>query len=79
MEIVDYSKYLSFDNGQGILISKSDNDVLLRYGFDVRKYSSLNNLIFDIDNYLNEVMGEDDLEDVLVRLSERYYYEYVKK
>lgn len=79
MEIVDYSKYLSFDNGQGILISKSDNDVLLRYGFDVRKYSSLNNFIFDIDNYLNEVMGEDDLEDVLVRLSERYYYEYVKK
>lgn len=79
MEIVDYSKYLSFDNGQGILISKSDNDVLLCYGFDVRKYSSLNNLIFDIDNYLNEVMGEDDLEDVLVRLSERYYYEYVKK
>mgnify|MGYP004495836895 CR=1 FL=1 len=79
MEIVDYSKYLSFDNGQGILISKSDNDVLLRYGFDVRKYSSLNNLIFDIDNYLNEVMGEEDLEDVLVRLSERYYYEYVKK
>ena len=79
MEIVDYSKYLSFDNGQGILISKSDNDVLLRYGFDVRKYSSLNNLIFDIDNYLNEVIGEDDLEDVLVRLSERYYYEYVKK
>ena len=78
MEIVDYSKYLSFDNGQGILISKSDNDVLLRYGFDVRKYSSLNNLIFDIDNYLNEVMGEEDLEDVLVRLSERYYYEYVK-
>lgn len=79
MEIVDYSEYLSFDNGQGILISKSDNDVLLRYGFDVRKYSSLNNLIFDIDNYLNEVMGEEDLEDVLVRLSERYYYEYVKK
>ena len=44
-------------------------------------YSSLSELIFDIDNYINESsLGDiDDLEEVLEKLYERHYYNEVNK
>ncbi len=77
---VDYSKYLSLDNGKGVLINKDDVIILKNYGFDYEKYSSLRELIFDVDNYLNDVCDEvDDLEQVLMRISEIDYYVNIKK
>ena len=35
---IDYSKYLSIDNGKGILLSKEDALVLKRYDIDYKKY-----------------------------------------
>lgn len=80
LEDVDYTQYLSLDNGHGILLNKGDVEILERYGFDFKKYTDLNSLIFDIDNYLND--GYDDreyLEEVLIRISENYYYNNVNK
>lgn len=77
---VDYTNYLSVDNGNGILLRKEDALVLDRYKFDYRKYNNINSLIFDIDNYLNDCDDEVcDLEEILVNLSELHYYRDVKK
>lgn len=76
---IDYRSYLSVDNGKGILVSKEDVMVLERYGFDYFQYQSLGSLIFDIESYCNDYGDSDELEEVLQRLSEMYYYHYVNK
>ena len=57
------------DNNKGLLLNKYEIEVLNRYNFDYRMYSSLSELIFDIDNYINESsLGDiDDLEEVYVK------------
>lgn len=75
---IDYSKYLSVDNGKGILLSKEDTLVLKRYGIDYKKYGNLNELIFDIESLLDEEEDEE-LEEMCSKLSEIYYYNYVNK
>ena len=77
---IDYSKYLSIDNGKGLLLNKEDIAILYKYGFDYKTYTNLSNLIFDIDNYINSnYLDTDDLEKVLIDLSEINYYINVKK
>lgn len=77
---VDYTDYLSVDNGNGLLLSRLDVLVLERYQFDYKKYTSLSSLIFDIDNYLSDSECDmDDLEEVLIHLSEIHYYKDTKK
>mgnify|MGYP004564667551 CR=1 FL=1 len=75
---IDYSKYLSVDNGKGILLSKEDVLVLKRYDIDYKKYGNLNELIFDIESLLDEE-DDEELEDICSKLSEIYYYNYVNK
>lgn len=69
------------DNKKGLLLNKYEIEVLNRYNFDYRMYSSLSELIFDIDNYINESsLGDiDDLGEVLEKLYERHYYNEVNK
>lgn len=69
------------DNGNGMFLNDIEIEVLTRYNFDYKKYTNLNSLIFDIDNYINECEGLDlqDLEEVLDSLSERHYYNEVNK
>jgi len=76
---IDYYKYLSLDNGKGLLISKKDALVLEKKVFDYKKYATIQELIIDIDNYLNTSFGDVELEEVLENLSERYYYNNVNK
>lgn len=77
---IDYREYLSIDNGKGLLLNKQDIEILNRYNFNYKEYSNLSNLIFDIDNYLNDTYDEtEDLEEVLIRLSEIHYYNETKK
>lgn len=74
----DYTKYLSIDNGYGILINKDDAFILEQYGVDYYSCRSLKELIILIENVLDESDSEE-LEDVISRLSETYYYQNVKK
>ena len=69
------------DNKKGLLLNKYEIEVLNKYNFDYRMYSSLSELIFDIGNYINESsLGDiDDLEEVLEKLYERHYYNEVNK
>ena len=65
--------------GNGIYLSDNQIEVLKRYGIDYKKYSSLNSLIFEIEEILNEEVDASDLEEVSSRLSELNYYNNTNK
>lgn len=74
----DYTKYLSIDNGHGVLISKDDAYLLDRYHIDYHNCSSLKELIVRIENCIDDDYDEE-LELVLEHLNETYYYQNVNK
>ena len=76
--IEDYTKYLSIDNGFGILIRPDDAYVLDKFHIDYKGCHSLKELMLLIEDCLDEDL-DDELEDVLYNLSETYYYQNVKK
>lgn len=65
--------------GNGIYLSDNQIDVLKRYNIDYQKYTSLNSLIFDIEEILNEETDIEDLEEVSQRLAELNYYNNTNK
>lgn len=65
--------------GNGIYLSDNQIEVLKRYDIDYKKYISLNSLIFEIEEILNEEVDASDLEEVSSRLSELNYYNNTKK
>lgn len=65
--------------GNGIYLSDNQIEVLKRYDIDYKKYISLNSLIFEIEEILNEEVDVDDLEDVSAKLSELNYYNNTEK
>ena len=81
IEKIDYSKYLSIDNGKGLLISRNDAYVLDCYGINYVGISNLNELIFLIGSYIDDNYDSelDDLEEVLSHLMELHYYYETKK
>ena len=56
--------------GNGIYLSDNQIEVLKRYDIDYKKYISLNSLIFEIEEILNNDVDANDLEEVSSRLSE---------
>lgn len=65
--------------GNGIYLSDNQIEVLKRYDIDYKKYISLNSLIFEIEEILNEKVDASDLEEVSSRLSELNYYNNTNK
>lgn len=77
----DYAKYLSIDNGRGLLFSKDDAMIMDFYKIDYRKYVSMRELIMVIGQFIDDHYDEDleDLEEVLDHLMENHYYFEVNK
>lgn len=65
--------------GNGIYLSDNQIEVLKRYDIDYKKYISLNSLIFEIEEILNNDVDASDLEEVSSRLSELNYYNNTNK
>ncbi len=74
----DYTKYLSIDNGKGILISKDNAFILDKFSIDYVSCTNMKDLIILIEEVLDECYDEE-LEGVLENLSETYYYQEVHK
>ena len=67
-------------NYNGILLSDNHISILNRYNIDYKKYSSLNQLLYEIEDILNNSYGDnEDLEWVSMDISERNYYQNTKK
>ena len=62
----------------GIYLTKRQAQILKEYDFDYNKYTDMKSLIFDINNYLEEVEDEQ-LENILYELSEFDYYHNTNK
>lgn len=65
--------------GNGIYLSDNEINVLKTYDIDYTRYNSLNSLIFDIEEILNENSELIDLEEISKRLSEMNYYNNTNK
>ncbi len=74
----DYTKYLSYDNGKGLLIAPHDKVILDRYKINYQNIYTLSDLITIIENIADETEDEE-LEIVLEHLNETHYYQEVKK
>ena len=63
-----------------IFITQEQINILQNYGFDVTKYISIKELIFDIENVLNSSsLDLYDLDLVSQQLSEFNYYNNINK
>ena len=78
-EIVkEIEKNMLKNRDNGLLLSDEHIEILERYGFDYKKYSSINELIYDLEEYLNET-EVDELENILYSLAEFNYYNNTTK
>lgn len=79
---MDYlnEKSMLKNRGNGIYMSDNEITILEKYNISYENCTSLEELIFKIENYLNsssEVL--EDLEGISQRLSEFQYYNYTNK
>lgn len=76
--IADESKFLRKINN--IYITEEQVNILKKYGIDINKYKTISELIYTIENYLNNsVESLDDLDWVSQSLSEYNYYNNTNK
>ena len=76
--IIDLDSFMNIDNGNGILLSKYEIELLLKYDIDYRKYSDIESLLKEIDDILENDYIEE-LEDIVIKLEEQHYYKDIKK
>lgn len=77
---IDFSINNFNDYGNGILLTNSEVLVLEKYSINYKDCSSLKELIYKVENYLeSEDYGLEDLENVSLSISERNYYYYTNK
>ncbi len=62
----------------GILLNDYQVNILKNKGFDFNKYTSMRELLFDIEEYLNDNY-DDELDLVSNQIAELIYYRDTKK
>lgn len=73
---IDVSTSFLKRRNNGILLSDEEINILKKYGIKYEKCISTDELIFEIEEYLNDDSDALDLENLSSRLSEyKYYYE----
>lgn len=66
-----------------LLINEEDIVTLKKYGIDVDKYKTINELLYQVNEVLNNddlsKDEEDELDYILTTLEERNYYQNINK
>lgn len=62
-----------------IYLSNNQIEILKRYNINYLKYSNISSLIFEIEEILNEGLGDEDLESLSLSLQELNYYNNTNK
>lgn len=84
---INVDEAIKFANYDNLLLKRRDNNMLLsdfqvtilkKTGFNYQNYSSVRNLLFDIEDYLAETFDEE-LDLVSSQLAELIYYTDTKK
>lgn len=63
----------------GIYLTERQVEILKQNGFNYEKYQNIKELIFDLDEYLNENPDNIELENILEDLTEFDYYHNMNK
>ncbi len=72
-------KYMHKEIKKGIFLSDYQYSILLKYSIDPNKYSSMDELIFMIDEVLQDETDADDLDAVSREINEFNYYANTNK
>ena len=72
-------KYMHKKIKKDIYLSEYQLEVLSRYQIDPQKCGSLNELIMEIEEVLEDEVDSDDLEQVANEISEFNYYANINK
>ena len=66
----NFTKHIKND----LYLSDSDIEILEKYEIDYLKFKSVKELMFQIETILRNSDEMDDLEDLLIKLSDYNYY-----
>ena len=69
----------SLNNVNGLLLTNKEIEILDRYNIDYKKCISLKEVIYLIENTLDEEEDTEDLELISHSISERDYYQNTNK
>lgn len=78
IKLSNYDNLLLKHYNNGILLSDYQVGILKNNGFDYTKYGSMQELLFDIEEYLNDEYN-DELDIVSNQIAELIYYRDTKK
>ena len=79
-EILEFSNSLDLESNllktykSGVMLTNYETQVLDKYNKDYRSVSSLKEIIYLVEEVLNEDSSLDDLENISLSISERDYY-----
>lgn len=73
---LDFSKNELKDCGNGLFLTHYEIDVLSRYCISIEGCCSLKEVLFKIEDILNDCSQFEDLEHVSLSIAERDYYFY---
>ena len=71
---MDFTKNSINDCGNGIYLTNFEIDVLNKYHINYSDCTSMKDIIFLVEEILNEDSSLDDLENISKSISERDYY-----
>ena len=77
-EIMGTDKSFLKRRENGLMLSDNDIEILERNEINYLEYSSLQSLIFKIQESLEEI-EDDELENLVIKLGEYNYYIYTEK
>lgn len=72
-------KYMHKEIKKGIFLSEYQLEVLKKYQLDINSISSITELLFDIDEILDNEPDADDLEAIEIEISDFNYYANTNK
>ena len=66
------------DIGNGIYLTDQEENILVKYNIDYKNCKNVSELIFKLEQYLNEI-DNNELDQLQERLSEFNYYNNTNK
>lgn len=78
MQFAEQEKLILNHYDNGILLNDYQVNVLKKNGFDFKKYGSMQTLLFDLEEYLNDEYDEE-LDLISNQIAELIYYRDTKK
>lgn len=75
---IDLKKHMLQKVNDKISLTKYQIDILLKFNIDIYSASSLKSIIYEAEEIYEETLDEE-LDAIILELSERNYYENTKK